>query len=143
MGEILSLLLDLSKSVLLKSEESYDYFSGTLDGLGAGHLAYLSSLGNFLISVTTSLSSLVTFLIYGKTFWGVVEISGVTLFDYLYREELQYMPGDEKLMSLGVEYLGVLGVFGVTSVVALGVLGFVTLGVTGNFSLWFTGKVVF
>ena len=45
------------------------------------------------------------------------------------------MPGDEGLMYLGVEDLGVIGVFVVPSVVSL--------GVTGKVYLWFPGKVVF
>ena len=63
------------------------------------------------------------------------DLSGVTLFDDIKKEELQYMPGDERLMSLCVEYLGVLGV--------LVVPGVVSLGVTGKVYLWFPSKVFF
>ena len=45
------------------------------------------------------------------------------------------MPGGEKLMSLGVEDLGVLGVFGVP--------GAVDLGVPGKFPFGLLVKVVF
>ena len=68
-------------------------------------------------------------------FFGEVNLSGFTLFDELYREELQSMPVDERLMSIGVEDLGVIGVLGVTSVVAL--------GVPGKVALWIPGKFVF
>ena len=73
---------------------------------GGVTLDYLSTLGNFMISIETSLSTLRTFLITGTIFVFGVEISGVTLFDDLEKEEPQYMHGDESLTSLGVVYLG-------------------------------------
>ena len=78
------------------------YFSGTFDGLRADYLSYLYSLGTFIISETTSLSVLGNFLITGTTFFLGVKFSDVTLFDDINREELQYMPGDERSISLGV-----------------------------------------
>ena len=51
------------------------------------------------------------------------------------------MPVDEILMSLGVEYLGVIGIFGVTYVIALGFHGVDALGVPGKVDLWVPSKV--
>ena len=62
-----------------------DSFSGTHGGLEEGTLAYLSALGTFMKSATTSLSELGKFLITGTTFWGGVDLSYVTLFDELNR----------------------------------------------------------
>ena len=53
------------------------------------------------------------------------------------------MPCEKRIMSLCVEYLGVLGVFGVPSVVALGVPGVVDLGVPRKVSIWVPGNIVF
>ena len=52
--------------------------------------------------MTTSLSALGIFLLSGFFLGGGGELSGATLFGDLNREELQSMPGDERLMSLGV-----------------------------------------
>ena len=56
------------------------YFSGKLDGLGAGTLASLSAVWNFLIP--------------GITFVLGVEISGFIHFDNLNRKELKDTPGN-------------------------------------------------
>ena len=56
---------------------------------------------------------------------------------------MQYMPGDERLMSLVVEGLEVLGVLGFPGVVVLGVYVDVALEFTGKVALWVPGKVVF
>ena len=105
----------LSESVLLlKSKELSYYFSGTFYGFLSGTLDFLSALGTFMISVTmsefsctidglktgTSISTLGTFMIFWKTFFGGFNCSGVTLFDDLYREdfdieELLYLPGEK------------------------------------------------
>ena len=72
------------------------------NGLVSGNLSSLSALRTFLISVTTSdfpgtldgfitgtyLSALGNFLIFGTNCVLGVNLSGVTLFDYLYREDL-------------------------------------------------------
>ena len=48
-------------------------------------------------------------MITGKTFFGGVNLSGVTLFDEINREELLYKPVEKWIMDLGVANLGVLG----------------------------------
>ena len=50
-------------------------------------------------------------MITGKTFFGGVNLSGVTLFDEINREELLYKPVEKWIMDLGVANLGVLGFF--------------------------------
>ena len=62
-------------------------------------------------------------------------LSSVTLFEEHEIEELLSMPGDKRLLSLGVKHLGVPGVFGV--------LGFLTLGLLVNFLLGSLVKLSF
>ena len=89
--------------------------------MGTGTLASLYFLGTFLISLTT--------------FWGGVILSGDIIFYDLDREELPSIPGDKRLMSLGVEDIGVPGVFWVP--------GVVSLGVSSKLALWVPIEVVF
>ena len=80
-----------------------------------------------------------------------VNHSGITLFDYLDREdfdrrEVISMSDEKHSMSLGFECLGVLSVFVFPSVVALGVLGVVSLGVPmshDKVSIWVPSKFLF
>ena len=76
---------------------------------------------NLLISVTKSLSSLGTVMITRKFFVLGFDLSCVTLFDELGREELQFIPGYESSMYRGVKDLGVIGIFGVPVIVTIGV----------------------
>ena len=68
-----------------------DYFSGTIGGLS-----------NFSYICDSSSSVLGNFLSTGTTFVLMVDLSGVTQFDDLYIEELQHIPSDENLISIGV-----------------------------------------
>ena len=70
----------------------------------------------------TYLSALGTLIVHGTNFVFVVDLLGVTIFDETNREELQFMPGDEMLMSLDIEDLGVLGFFYLPMLLPLGFL---------------------
>ena len=84
-------------------------------------------------------------MIFETNFFSGVNLSGVTLFDGIDREdfdreELLSMPGYKTSISLYVEDLGSIGVFGVTGVVVLGVPGVAARGVPGAVALGVPGK---